>query len=112
MPPKVNNGAALTHPDFVTLVDPLFRKRERGLFFYLFYPLYAKGEERVVKRSDDRVSFYSYCATACYSFTSTLGFGFKNVIAIPTSNITLPVISCSDKFSFSINTANMPATTV
>jgi hypothetical protein len=36
----------MTHPDYATLVDPLFRKRERGLKYWN-NPLSAKGEERV-----------------------------------------------------------------
>jgi hypothetical protein len=31
-----NSMAAITHPDYATLVDPLFRKRERG-FVNLWY---------------------------------------------------------------------------
>ena len=52
----------LTHPDIASLVDPLFAARKEGVplsrnNFYTFQnPLYAKGEERVVERSKDRVS--------------------------------------------------------
>jgi len=64
----------MTHPGYAALVDPLFRKRKRGLrknkFKYpLFrkrkrglrknkfkYPLSAAGKERVDERSNVRVS--------------------------------------------------------
>jgi hypothetical protein len=44
-----------------TLVDPLFAVRKEGVsviikFSTIKFPLYAKGEERVVERSKDRVS--------------------------------------------------------
>ena len=47
-------AGGLTHPDYASLVDPLCRERQRGL--RIKNPLSAKGEERVVERSDDRVS--------------------------------------------------------
>jgi hypothetical protein len=43
-------------PASLALADPLFRKRERGLF-YPPYPLSAEGEERVAQRSVGRVSY-------------------------------------------------------
>jgi hypothetical protein len=53
----------LTHPDIAkTLVDPLFATRKEGVSdinkhnILLNPPLYAKGEEREVQRSADRVS--------------------------------------------------------
>ncbi|GAB2986783.1 hypothetical protein GCM10027049_28170 [Mucilaginibacter puniceus] len=52
----------VTHPDIAkTLVDPLFAARKEGVsmvdnFSVFKSPLYAKGEERVVERSKDRVS--------------------------------------------------------
>ena len=54
--------SGFTHPDIVSLVDPLFATRKEGdsvyniNFILSLYPLYAKGEERVVQRSVDRVS--------------------------------------------------------
>jgi len=51
-----------THPDIATLVDPLFAARKEGTVSFMIKfilspnPLYAKGEERVVERSKDRVS--------------------------------------------------------
>ncbi len=43
----------LTHPDIAALV-PLFASQRGG--FFTTYLLSAKGEERVVQRSTDRVS--------------------------------------------------------
>ncbi len=58
----LNLHCGLTHPDFAKpLVDPLFAARKEGIsriikFNKLKFPLSAKGEERVVERSNDRVS--------------------------------------------------------
>jgi hypothetical protein len=51
--------AAITHPDYASLVDSLFAARKEGNFFFYFIhnPLSAEGEERVVERSNDRVSY-------------------------------------------------------
>jgi uncharacterized membrane protein SpoIIM required for sporulation len=32
--------AVITHPDYASLVDPLFRKRERGLFLSFYFILF------------------------------------------------------------------------
>jgi hypothetical protein len=51
------NGALryLTHPDYATLVAPLcYAKRVKNNWF--FQTLFPRSEERVVERSNDRVS--------------------------------------------------------
>jgi hypothetical protein len=52
--------AAITHPDYASLVAPLFAARKGGCS-KIFFPLYAVGEERVVERSKDRVSKLADC---------------------------------------------------
>jgi len=46
--------AAITHPDCASLVDPLFAARKEGKRFFI--PSFRLAGERVVERSDDRVS--------------------------------------------------------
>ena len=50
------SAAPSTHPDIAALVTPLSASRIEGLSFFFLYPLSAAAEERVVKRSEDRVS--------------------------------------------------------